>query len=103
MLLDTGASHCSLSDAIIAQLGLQPTGSIQMHTPSTGSTPVTAATYDVDFVFQGHNGQSHALINQAVNGCNLSAQGIDGLLGRDFMSAGRLTYSGPDSFCYLSF
>ena len=75
-----------------------------MLTPSTGSTPVVVPTYDVGLVVSGGiGGAQHIVPVHSVNECDFSAQGIDGLLGRDFLAAARLTYSGPDNFCYLSF
>lgn len=104
MLIDTGASHTSLDKDLIAALGLTPTGSVPLLTPSTGPTPVVAPTYDVGLVvLHGHNESQHVVPVQQVTECDFSAQGIGGLLGRDFLALGRLTYSGPNDFCYLSF
>lgn len=104
MLLDTGASHTNIDQSIVTSLGLTPTGTSQMLTPSTGSTPVTVPTYDVGMVITGGlHGAQHVIPAQPVSACDFSAQGIHGLLGRDFMQTARLTYSGVDNLCYLSF
>lgn len=103
MLLDTGASHSSVDKSVVAALGLTPTGNIGIHTPSTGTKPVVVPTYDVGLVVQGIGGAQHIVGVHSVSECDFSAQGLGGLLGRDFMAGARLTYSGPDSFCYLSF
>jgi len=104
MLIDTGASHTSLDRAVITALGLTPTGATSVLTPSTGPNPVSAPTYDVGMVvLGGTNGGQHIIPVQQVSEFDFSAQGIGGLLGRDFLQAARLTYSGPDGACYLSF
>jgi hypothetical protein len=108
LLVDTGASNTHLDDQIIARLGLQPTGSISVLTPTTGKIPVAVSTYDIDLIIQGFSlpgmvGLPHVVHNHSVSGCDLSAQGIDGLLGRDVLALARMTYSGPDNHFFLSF
>lgn len=108
LLVDTGASHTNLDAGIIAKLGLQPTGSINVMTPTTGQTPIPQPTYDVDLVIQGFAlpgmvGLPHVVHNHSVSCCDLSLQGIDGLLGRDVLALARMTYSGPDNHFLLSF
>jgi hypothetical protein len=104
MLIDTGASHTNLDTSIIQALGLSPTGTMQLLTPSTGATPVVVPTYDVGIVVMGGlNRGQHVIGVHQVSECDFSAQGIAGLLGRDFLAAARLTYNGADGTCYLSF
>lgn len=103
LLIDTGASHTSICDSIVQQLNLQPTGSVPMHTPSTGAAAVPMNTYDVDIAFAGIGGAVHSFTTMPVIGSNYAAQGIDGLLGRDALSSARLMYSGPDKSFWLSF
>lgn len=103
MLVDTGASMTSIGPKFVSELGLVPTGSISMHTPSTGATPHVVATYDVALYFSGHEGAMHSIQVQSVMECDLGSQGIDGLIGRDILSKASLTYFGPGSICYLSF
>lgn len=108
LLVDTGASHTNLDDGIIQKLGLQATGSINVLTPTTGQVPVAVSTYDVDIIIQGIAlpglvGLPHVVANHSVSGCDLSMQGIDGLIGRDILALSRMTYSGPDNHFFLSF
>lgn len=103
LLIDTGASHTSIDQRFVGLLGLQATGSMMMHTPSTGSIPQAVDTFDVGIVVNGIAGATHVLPAHSVIACDFSGQGIDGLLGRDILAGARLTYSGPDNGFYLSF
>ena len=73
----------SLDQRFVSLLQLQPTGVIQMHTPSTGTTPVAMSSYDVDLHFLGHGTASHTFSSLGVIGCDFSGQSIDGLFARD--------------------
>jgi len=104
MLVDTGASHTSIDQKFVAALGLTPTGSVAVLTPSTGATPHMMPSYDVAFYFvNGHNGGTHTISIQTVTACDLSAQGIDGLIGRDILANTTLTCVGPLGMYHLSF
>lgn len=104
MLIDTGASHTSLCKTIIQALSLTPTGSIPILTPSTGTIPHQVSTYDVLLAVMGVTPQDvHLLPTWSVSECDFTGQGISGLIGRDILARGRLTYSGPDATYFLSF
>lgn len=104
MLVDTGASHTNVCKSVLSRLGLTPKGFIDVHTPSTGSAPHKAAIYDVAVAILGRTPfDSHWLPAIQVTESDFTVQGIQGLIGRDILSRGRLTYSGPDQIFYLSF
>lgn len=103
LLIDTGASHTVIDDRFVTSLGLAPTGTILMHTPSTGTEPHPVQTFDIALAFAGINSVVHSLPAHSASACDFSGQPIDGLLGRDILSESRLTYSGPDNMFYLSF
>ena len=103
MLVDTGASHTSIDHKFVGLLGLSPTGSVNVLTPSTGAVPHVMPSYDVALYFIGLNNAAHSIGVHSVTACDLSAQGIDGLIGRDILANASLTYFGPGSMCHLSF
>ncbi|HWK88868.1 MAG TPA: aspartyl protease family protein, partial [Longimicrobium sp.] len=46
-LVDTGASCTCLDPSVISTLRLTPTGSVSVHTPSTGAAPHVTEQFDV--------------------------------------------------------
>lgn len=102
MLIDTGCSHSSIDRQLVAALNLEPSGTIDVHTPSTTSVPDKVPTYEVSMIIPCRDEQ-HQLLATTVNMRDFSSQGFDGLLGRDILAKGRLFYSGPDNCYYLSF
>jgi gag-polyprotein putative aspartyl protease len=105
MLIDTGASMSSIDIAVIKKLGLQPTGSVGILTPSTGQTPHQCATYDVEVLIPGavQGGQVKHIPALAIIEGDYSSQGHHGLIGRDVLTEWRLIYSGPDNTLMMSF
>jgi len=102
LLIDTGASVTSVDSSVIDQLGLQPTGTVGIRTPSTGLIPHTCSTYDVELTIPGPTQARHVPAVAIIDGHYLS-QGHQGLLGRDMLKDGRLIYCGHDNFVMLSF
>ena len=102
-LLDTGASHSSVDHASIAPLGLTPTGSISIHTPSTGTTPVEQPLYDVSvFVHHPESSKFKALLPMTAT--DFSQQpSIKGLLGRDFLESCLMVYDGAARLYSIAF
>lgn len=103
-LVDTGASCTCVDPMIFTALGLQPTGSAPMLTPSTGPIPIDADTYDVGLAIP--NGPNNGLIihNMPVSASELFlAQGFHVLLGRDVLSKCILTYNGAVGIFIFSY
>lgn len=89
MLVDTGASGSAVDQEVIAMLGLQPTGSIAIATPSHERHDVL--TYDIDLLIEQN--QFH-LADVPVFATGLNNQGIQGLIGRDVLQHMLLVYNG---------
>lgn len=104
-LIDTGASHTCIDPMVFTALGLQPTGSVPMHTPSTGTTPMAADTYDITLVIPGPQGAiPFVRQNIQVSAADLfHAQGFHVLLGRDILSQLLMTYNGSAGFFVLAY
>jgi hypothetical protein len=100
-LIDTGASVTGIDIALVQQLGLTPTGSMQIHTPSTGGTPQSMPQYDVGISIP-HVALTRYFHALAVTASNLRVQGIDGLVGRDVLAECLFIYAGPDNAYILS-
>ena len=103
-LVDTGASCTCMDPMIFIALSLQPTGSIPMLTPSTGSTPIDADTYDVGIVVPSGNQPALLIPSMAVSASELFvAQGFHALLGRDILSRCVLNYNGSTGLFTLAY
>jgi len=105
LLVDTGASQTAVDVSILTGLGLSPTGTQQVHTPSTQGIPHVCNTFDVGLMFHGATMLqiAHFVPALPVLDGQFKPQGIDGLLGRDVLANCRLTYSGPDQLMMISF
>ncbi len=98
-LLDTGASHSAMDPMILNTLGLTPTGTVLVNTPTTGSAPVSVDQYDVAFMIPVAN--SPPLFNKTlpVTASELyAAQGFHALIGRDILSQCVFVYNGSGFF-----
>jgi hypothetical protein len=103
-LVDTGASITAIDPTIIKGLGLQPTGSMQILTPSTGATPVQVNTFDVGIIIPlATVGQNHVIGALQVIESSLTVQGIQALIGRDVLSNSLLVYDGRANIFSLAF
>lgn len=103
-LVDTGASNTAIDPTIIEGLGIQPTGSMAIVTPTTGPTPVQVNTYDVGIVIPLRGpGQTHTIFALQVFESSLTVQGIQALIGRDILRNCLLVYDGPGNIFSLAF
>jgi hypothetical protein len=104
-LLDTGASITSVDTTLVAPLGLAPTGSVLVHTPSTGQTPQSFNQYDVMLIIPGQTTQHAPWVIEAmpVMESDFSAQNIQGLIGRDVLARAVLIHNGPASQFTLAY
>lgn len=100
-ILDTGASCTCVDSALIARLGLTPTGAVELHTPSTGGTPHRCEQYDVSLSVLFEK-ETHTFAAVPVVACDFSGQGIDALIGRDLLGSFHLMVNGPYNFFTLS-
>ncbi len=105
-LVDTGASLTVIDKRVIQPLGIAPTGSIPMHTPSTGSTPQMCYLYDVGiwFLQAQMQPQVHLMsVTIPVAEADFSAQTIQALIGRDLLARCLFYYNGSTSTISLSY
>jgi Aspartyl protease len=103
-MVDTGASGTCVDPSVFAALQLQPTGSIPMLTPSTGSTPIDTDTYDVSIIIPNGVLVGLSIPNMPVSASELFAgQGFHALLGRDILQRCVLTYNGSIGLFTLAY
>lgn len=104
MLVDTGASCTCVDPAIIAQLGITPSGSTTIQTPSTSGSPMTVNQYDVAFYLPGTTTADIKFIDaMPIVESHLKSQGIDGLLGRDVLASCLMNYDGQAKLITIAF
>lgn len=91
--------------AVLQALELTPTGEADIHTPSTGGTPVHAATYDVRVgILTARMDDSHFVPDTLqVMAIGLDAHGFQALIGPDVLSKCILHFHGADSFFTLAY
>jgi hypothetical protein len=105
-LVDTGASCTCVDPNVVQQLGIPPTGRVQVHTPSTRqATPHETNQFDVSIFIPGSTAQARPFTVPAlpVIESELQHQGYSVLLGRDILSACLLVYEGQSGFFTLAF
>lgn len=103
-LLDTGASCTCIDPSVLTALGISPTGTTQMNTPSTGDKPQDVNTYDVSIYIVGATPPPLSLRTVAVaETLLLKQQGFHALIGRDILEAFVIHYNGPLKYITLSF
>lgn len=103
-LIDTGASCTTVSPRIVRELGLTPTGTTWIRTPSTGATPHACNQYDVTVILLLQPPEIHvASVILPVIETDFEEQGFEILIGRDVLSKGIVIYNGPDLTVSLAF
>ncbi len=102
-LVDTGASTTAIDPTVIQGLGLSPTGSMPIVTPSTGPTPVQVNTFDVGIAIPIISGQTFTLGAVQVFESSLNVQGIQALIGRDVLTNCLFVYDGRAKIFSLAF
>jgi len=103
-LVDTGASCTAVDPSIIKSLGLIPTGTTYIQTPSTGAAPHLANQYDV-LLGVTYQHAPEVLIFEAlpVIESALIQQGFHVLLGRDVLGKCLFIYNGQEAYFSLAF
>ena len=101
-LVDTGATCTCIDPSIIKQLGLTPTGTTVIRTPSTGTSSHSCSQYDVS-IYLPHPTIVFKVAPLAVVESVLSNQGIHVLIGRDVLSNCFLFYNGAVGRFALAF
>ena len=105
-LIDTGAGISAVEPTVLAALGLTPTGEADIHTPSTGGSPVKTPTYDVRIaILAGRAGDLHFISEtvQVTGTPGLNVWGYDALIGRDILKTCVMIYNGADNIFILSY
>jgi hypothetical protein len=103
-LLDTGASGTCVDPEIITTLGLTPTGTVPVRTPSTGQGSHPAEQYDVRVIIPGPAGEAPLIIQALPILCmDLKVQGFRAIIGRDILAKCQLTYWGVARFVALAY
>jgi predicted aspartyl protease len=91
-LIDTGASGTCVDERILKKLGLTPSGSVSIHTPSTKGVAVDVDQYDVSIVLFDQHEQNLSfgtipVIESTFDDCEI-------LIGRDILQQVLLIYDG---------
>lgn len=90
-LIDTGASCSGVDPSVISGLGLSPTGTTHVYTPSTGQIPRVCRQYDVSLWLPSVAKIKHTL---PVVETHIGHRGIEALIGRDVLSDCLFIYNG---------
>ena len=102
-LLDTGASCTAIDSTVITKLGLQPTGTTLLHTPSTGTVPKICNQFDVAIgIWMNPDIHVPGLLIPVLE-ADFSQQSIDALIGRDILNLSTMIYNGQAKTVTLTF
>ena len=103
LLVDTGATCTNVCTSVIPAAGLMQTGLVPVHTPSTAGTAVSMPQYDASLLIPLRDGSWHTIQAMPIICADFTAQGIQGLLGRDVLAKCAMSYHGDMNLCFLSF
>ena len=103
-LLDTGDSGTCVDSQVIAKLQIPPSGTVPIHTPSTGATPKICNQFDVGIGIIMDDGAVHlpGVVIPVIES-DLDSLGIQALLGRDILDQALLIYDGHGRTLTLAF
>jgi hypothetical protein len=103
--LDTGASSTCVDPSVLTKLNLVATGTTQVNTPTTGSRPVSADTFDISLSIAAMAGLPSFVLNTIpiIQSELSAAQGIEALIGRDVLKFCLLTYDGRNELFSLAY
>lgn len=102
-LIDTGASCTCIDITLMNSLGVTPTGSTSIQTPSTNGGSHNCNLYDVMLFLPNGSQGGHLIEALPIVETHLSSQGIDGLIGRDVLDQCTLIYNGTARMYSLSY
>jgi predicted aspartyl protease len=105
-LVDTGASCTCVDPSVMTSLGLTPTGTVPVSTPTTGGTPELKYQYDVALAIPGATQADIPLVLATIAVVEaelLAGQGFHALIGRDILSQCVLVYNGSFTQFTLAF
>lgn len=101
-LVDTGASSSAIDPSVIEILGIPPTGTIHVLTPSTGIISHECNQYDVQMIID-HPHIPFRLQAVSVSESVLSHLGFDALIGRDILKDCLFVYNGHEETFTLAY
>lgn len=100
-ILDTGASGSAIDREIVAQLSLPQLGSVEIHTPSTGTNVEFRDLHDATVVIGGGD-PDPLVVTTGLIECEFASRGFFALIGRDILSRCVLEFNGPAGTFTLS-
>lgn len=94
-IIDTGADTTMVNEQHMRTLGIDPRGTRDILTATSGATPTSCSTYDVAFKLATYGDDPWILPAIEVIGRPLFNHSIDGMIGRDILNRLVLSIDGP--------